>query len=219
MRKKSQKGSITVESSLIIPIVIFCIIAVLYFLILLYQQVYSLSVSDNAAERGAASWSNSRKDVETGRLGINDVGKDGLYWRLFDGKSSLKQDKILNYIGKPGQSTSLLNKRSILSNISQEGKINFSNYVIYKNISVSIIKNSKIPVSGVTGGFGIVNGYKTSSFSAQPINDPVELIRNLDFAADIEKELERKNPGLANLVQKTGEIITTIKDKIQEFLN
>ncbi len=219
MRNNSQKGSITVESSLIIPIVIFCIIAVLYFLILLYQQAYSLSVSDNAAERGAASWCNSMKDVETGRLDINDIGKDGLYWRLFDGKSSLKQSKVIYYIGMPEQSTSLLNKRSILSNTFQEGKINLSNYIIYKSIDVSINKNSKIPVSGVTGGFGIVNGYKTSSSSVQSINDPVELIRNLDFAADIEKELERKNPGFANLVQKAGNIITTIKDKINEFFN
>lgn len=219
MRKNSQKGSITVESSLIIPIVIFCILAVLYFLILLYQQAYSLSVSDNAAERGAAVWNNSHKDIDTGRLGINDIGKDGLYWRLFDGKSSLKQAKITNYIGKPGQSTSLLNKRSILSNTFQEGKINLSNYIIYKSINVSINKNNNIPVSGVTGGFGIINGYNTSSSSVQSINEPAELIRNLDFAADIENELERKHPGFANLVQKAGDIITTIKDKINEFFN
>ncbi|GAC41796.1 TadE family protein [Paenibacillus popilliae] len=79
---QKEDGSIIVEASLIFPVIFYCVLAILFFALLIYQTVLSSHAAALAAERAAACWDNSYKEAVTGAY---DKGQhDGIYWRLLD---------------------------------------------------------------------------------------------------------------------------------------
>lgn len=214
-----------VEASLIIPIVIFCILAVIYFTILLYQQAYVQSLANEAVERGAAYWSNAAGDIGTGRIVMDDLGRQGLYWRLFDSNKDGKIKTIQTYVssGRAGSyngrfgidSSSLL--KSADRNKNERVVVELADYIIYKKLTLTVRDTYKIPVGGFLKGFGLNDGFPIEAKSEAVINEPVEFIRNTDFLLGTEKELERKYPGLQNIMDKARDLLNGINGKITDF--
>ena len=208
----SKKGSITVEASIVTPIVILSIIAVILMGLILYQRAVLQSVSDKAVQTGATSWENLAADIATGKTTQNDLTDNGLYWRVFEEDSEGKIAKIKEY------TEALLIRKNILRPESSVTSINIKNYIVYKRLELTVENTYKMPGRAVMRLFGSDGKLRLKVTSFAVIDDPAELIRNTDFLLDIEKELENKYPGLKNLGDKTKGILGKMKDGMEKFM-
>ncbi|MDP4091753.1 MAG: pilus assembly protein [Bacillota bacterium] len=220
----NKNGSITVEASLVVPIVIFCIFAVMYFAILLYQQVHLQATADLTSEKGAESWYNSKINIETGKLDMKYLDNDGLYWQLLDLNKDKKLNKINNFVlaGK-NKGLGMLDMSSILvsrmENRNQRVNVVIKDFVIYKKLEVSIRDRYGIPAANILQVFGKGDSLNIPEASEYVISQPSEFIRNIDFVDDLGKEIGRKYPGIGSTFQKIADTIGNIKGKISEFFN
>lgn len=231
--KKSYKnsGSMTVEASLIVPLIILAIVAVLYICILLYQQAYLQAVANQVSERGAACWSNiSRMRINDGNFLIEsgelkssgDLLNPDLYWRI---TRSSEKDKIadlkkytLQKLRKNNILESEISKLSIEEIDSSRDKVDIwiKDYIVYKELNVVIKDSYKIPLGDTLKVFGINNRYDIQVHSKAIINDPLEFIRNTDFIADTLKEYEKTEKILERFKTNMNKIKENIKGFFEE---
>jgi hypothetical protein len=207
-----KKGSMTVEACIVVPIVILSITAVIYISLLLYQYVHIQSMTDTIAEQGALSWSNIKRDIETGKLEMSDINKSGLYWRLFDSDKEVRENRLLDYAEskKSGE-------MNILSGTGLKTAIKLNNHIIYKNIEITSEDAYRVPAGQAFRVFGFKEYFPVNAESRAAIRDPAEFIRDIDFVIDIEKELENRYPGLKDFADKAREIVKGIKTNIDYF--
>jgi len=205
-------GSITVEAAIVVPVVILSIAALIYIAILMYQQAYIQSLASRSAEMGAASWNNTLKDFETGKIDKENLDKAGLYWRMLDTGKQSKMSKVLDYINSKIED-------SIVYPGSRKVDVKLNDYIVYKKLIVTIECTCKIPFGEFLKLFGIKKDYTIRAQSEVAISDPAEFIRNTDFILDTGREIELKYPQIKNIGDKSREVIENVKEKIQEFIN
>ncbi len=170
-----QRGSFTVEASIIFPFIILCIVTLMYVGALLYQQVYLQALANKAVQRGAIIWDNPSKDMYIGRVTKQSLSEGGLYWRLLDSNKEKKIKKIEAYIDRQ------LNTFSILESSDYSVNVEAHDYVVYKKLKVSIANTYKIPVGQLLRMFGMSDLFTITVMSESVVNDSDELIRNSDF--------------------------------------
>ncbi|MDI3477149.1 MAG: hypothetical protein PWQ59_674 [Thermoanaerobacterium sp.] len=176
------KGSLSVEASLVFPIVIFVMIAVIYICLLLYQNVLLQVVVDKAVERAAANMNEMKivKSLDTGEIHSEDLKYLELYRRFFH---TVQEEVIKKYAQEE------LRKYNLLDTYSpEEIKVKEVNYIIYKKLTVEIRAKYKIPVDNIKKMLGIDEGYTVKIMSSSSDKDPAELIRNTDFIMDFINE-------------------------------
>ena len=107
-----EKGSITVEASIIIPLVILSISAALYIGMLLYQKALLQSAAEEAAGAGAAVWASGTAALESYRP---DRGSDGfrLYRRIYDSGREARLREIEEYAVSLASRNELIKSESI----------------------------------------------------------------------------------------------------------
>ncbi len=213
--RKSCKGSVTVEASIIFPVVFFCTMALIYMGILLYQHMVVQAAADSAVLMGAAAWDNPHKALETGSVSLKDLGSGGLYWRLVDFDKEKKQSKLAGFLLDKVDSTKKGNT-SILKGDAQV-VAGMEDYIAYKKLKVTITCSYGIPMGGLLKIFGFGNRYTVKAESTAVINEPVEFIRNTDYILDIEKELEQRVPALQKLGSKSRQVIQKIQETAIKF--
>lgn len=207
------RGSMTVEASIIVPLVILSIVALIYMGIVLYQQAQLRSAADMAAEAGAMVWSDAKADTGTGRVEMPDIGSGSLYWRLVDADREEKLKRITIY------AENALRKGRLLNAATTKVSADIKDYVVYKKLEVAVENTYELPLGSLLRLFGASGRFSIKVKSESVIDEPVELIRNVDFAIDLEKELEDRFPELKNLREKTRDTLTGVKGKINEFLD
>lgn len=215
-----QSGSVVVEASLVLPIIFFCIVALLYFALLLYQTAYLQSLADRAVEAGKRMWENAEKDLATGYVAKGDLNKEGLYWNLTDLKKDDKIDKLETYIEDKG-----LNEEegfNVLQGLEGGGKniveVRLTDYGIYKKLTVTVESYCRIPLGGMLKAFGINDFHKVEAEASSVLSDPPGLIRNIDFLFEVEGELEEKYPVLEERADQIRGTLGAVKEKIFEML-
>lgn len=208
----NQRGSIVVEASIVVPFIILSIISVIYIALLLFQHAYMQTLADSAAERGAVIWSNKSKDIIiAGKLGIDDLGREGLYWRLIDPDKQDKESKVTGYID------SKMGGYNLLHGIDKKVTVELKDYIVYKKLVVRTESTYRLPLGNLLHMFGFEQYYKVSGESEAIIDDPTEFVRNVDFVLDTERELESRYAGIRDMGEKMRGIIDSIKDKIYKF--
>lgn len=208
---KRNKGSMTVEASLIFPVIFLAIIALIYITVFLYEQAYVKSIADRAVERGAAIWKNPESDMYIGLVELNDFKENDPYWRIYDTNKATKEAKIESYIENSLKNYSIFLMRDKKGNmdknqITVEAKA--KNYIVYKKLTVTVKKKFKLPIGNALSAFGIDNIVEISAKSEALINEPAEFIRSTDLAMDIGKRIDNA----------TGNHIKNIKDKLASFM-
>ena len=219
MRRGSnhEKGSMVVEASFIMPIVIVCIFVLIYMGLLLYQKAYIQAIADKTSERGAVLWNNAAKNMEIGAVKKNNLDKSGLYRDLgfLDSNKNIKLESIKKFAEQRLGRFNILGKTG--SNDINIVKVELKDYFLYKKIVVTIRETYKIPIGSLLKIFGGGDRYTIEVKSEAIIDQPAELIRNSDFLIDIERELENENPGLKYLGEKSRGMVDGIKEKINSF--
>lgn len=219
-------GSMTVEASLIFPMIILVIVVVIYICILLYQYAYLQTVANHVAERGASCWDNISKmeidcdnyRLKTGELKYSEeLLKADLYW-------SNKAEKIKNLkmytihkLRKRNILRSEISKLNIdeVTNTKDKVDIWIKDYIVYKELNVIINDSYKIPLGDSLKIFGLDNKYNINVHSKAVINEPLEFIRNTDFIIDTLNEYEVTS----EIINKFKETMEKIKDNINNLFD
>ncbi len=206
---KNNKGSMTVEASLIFPVIFLIVVGLIYITVFLYEQAYVKSLADRASERGAAIWKNPESDMQIGMVKLEDFQENDPYWRLYDGNIAAKENSIEAYI------TNLLAEYSILKNKDSAGKVTgitvnaeVKNYIVYKKLTVNVIKSFDLPLGNALSIFGIERTVSISAKSEALIYEPAEFIRTTDFVIDMGERVD----------DATGNNFEKIRNKVLSFL-
>jgi len=208
--KTNNKGNITVEAAIIFPVIFFCIIAVMFAGIFLYQQVLLQSLANRAVERGAATWTNHHREISSGMVEIDKLVDEGLYWRIIDFDKDDKEKNLNKYI------EDRMNTYSILKGTHQIANIDLKNYIVYRKLFVTVQSRYKNPAASIMKMFGYDEYFTVSVTSQSIINDPVEFIRNTDFIMNLVEDLEEKNPTIAKVGNSMKEIMEKMKDSLSK---
>lgn len=170
-----EQGSATLEMAIIFPMVVFCLGAVLYLGLLLYQQVLIQSVADLAAARGALLWNESEEDFLTGRPKGGANTETRLYEGLWDESGQDKEENLKSMILEDVRRYSVL-KGNLLS-----ADVRLSGPPFYRKLSIRILLEYKLPLNlPVMDRF-----YYLTAQAERSLTEPVELIRNADLIGDI----------------------------------
>jgi hypothetical protein len=207
-----EKGSITVEASIIIPLVILSISAALYIGMLLYQKALLQSAAEEAAGAGAAVWASGTAALESYRP---DRGSDGfrLYRRIYDSGREARLREIEEY------AVSLASRNELIKSESITAEATVRDHVIYRKLEVSLCKYFSLPLGKFMRIFGGSDSVRITAKAAATVNEPAELIRNADFIIDIEKKLEGKFPGLKKAGEKIRETMNDMKERLERFVD
>lgn len=204
-------GSITVEASIIVPIVILSIAAAIYAGLLLYQRELVHTAASMASEAGAACWASGTAELVTGKPAREGSEEFRLYRRLYDSNKESRLEAIEQY------ALSLAARNELVKPVESSAEATVKDYAVYRRLEVSISKKYNLPVGKFLKLFGGSDSIVISVKSVSTINEPVELIRTTDFIVDFERKLEDKFPGMKKLGEKTRKAMNDIKDKIGEF--
>lgn len=208
-----KRGNITVEASIIVPVIIISISAVIYIGLLLYQRSLIQSAAAMAAEAGAGVWAGDHCEINTGKPNPDAFEKTDLYRRIFDSDKDEKIIYIENY------ARSLASRSELLSPVDTDVEVAVKDYVVSRRLEVKIVKHYRIPLGRFLRLVGGSDCLSISIKAISPIDEPVGLIRVTDFILDLEKSLEAKYPAIKNLGEKTRGTMTDIKSKLEEFLD
>lgn len=173
---KSSKGSLTVEASLIFPIVILAIAIVIFIAFLLYQYIYIDASLNLAAERGVALRQNINADISTGRVSSEAYLDKPLYYSPF---SVEKRSKIESY---------LLDKTNLFNMLTPSRSnidVASTNYILYQSLVIKMDENYRLPAGRIFELIGLNEGINRVTRAEVTVNEPEELIRNIDLIQQI----------------------------------
>jgi hypothetical protein len=184
---RSEKGSFTLEASVIFPMLLLSTIVLLFLGLIVYQQVFLQQKVQLLSERTAFAWGNSHADPTTGEY--NPFVHDGLYWRvksdrmfsLFRFGPSLPQATVILPFVQQAASVSLIDKKlAAASKLLPDriaGKMSYNNHIYSRRVEAQLQQPIRVPDR-------VVSFFHRESLSAAAtanVVDPVELIRLTDL--------------------------------------
>lgn len=212
-RALREDGTLMIEASLVLPIILYSTIAIVFFGMYMYLMVMTNHAAALASDRGAVVWDNSHKAPKTGQFPAFE--KDPLYWRLF-------QDKMLDRVFGGGfaggggytiqlpashASGSLPEKKMSLGAEflphSYFGEVSFGNAVIERTLTATVKQEAFGQSFERMTGFGI----KLEGTSVSAIVEPVEFIRTVELARYMTTKIQAMNH-LGASPKQAGQLVT-----------
>ncbi len=213
-KDKNEQGDVVVEATIILPIAILCVIFLLYTSIFICQK----ALLQSALETSVVYFKNtltdnyvSQNDVVTYTTGEDSVIAQGNsykaeqplnpYAKYFVGKKKLSQSEFEKYFYSIAKN--LLYKENL------KLKIDYSNYILFKEIQVSAEQILEFPIDFSI--IGISGDVDLSAAVRVAVVDHDELIRNTDYAIDV---LEDTKAGeiAGKFASKVGEVYNKMRD-------
>ncbi len=183
------------ELTIIFPLILFLLLAVIFFAKSIYHKMTLLEAVVYTAKESAATWSNSGKDLETGAISGNY--SDSLYWRIFDDhKGALLVQK------KVGKADSFANKSLLESQLGETeiGRIvtSYNRGLAQRSVSAKI--ESMILKATATA----------------EISEPAEFIRNYLLGKEYMQELlnHLNNLGQGEVPKVKGPLVASRKSNV-----
>jgi len=211
--QRGRRGSVTVEASIIVPIIILSVAAAIYTAMLLYQRALLQSAAEEAAEAGAMAWASGTFELESGKPMKNSFVDFALYRRLYDSEKEARLECIKDY------ALSAAARHELVRSVHSSAEAAVRDYVVYRELEVTVIKEYRLPLGRFLKVFCGSDKIQMKVKANAVIDEPVELIRTTDFIIDIEKKLENKYPELKELGEKTREALNEIKEKLDQFID
>ncbi|MGD9677844.1 MAG: TadE/TadG family type IV pilus assembly protein [Vulcanibacillus sp.] len=204
---RSDKGSFTIEASMVFPIVFLLVLSLVFVSIVIYEKASLYYIASCTAERATYNWNNSFKNLSTGEFALGEY-ESSLYWRLTDDRIfdsllnlsndfqpievTIKEDYGLGY-SLPGKKMMLL-ADNIPKNLS--GRIIYQNS-IQRGIIVELESSMKVPsfVTALIGQKIVERAYST-------VTEPVEFIRTIDFLMGYSYIVSENKEKVTNILKK-----------------
>lgn len=214
-RHKYDRGSYTIEISMIFTIIILTILTLLFTFLYMQQKAHLVSAASFAAQQGAEIWRDSRRSMENGELSVaktenpigfrilenlllsrktfegyleEEIGTDGeskLVLRMDTGDSLTGQK-----IALIGEALGRRIGNTVLKSEKTKVKLTYSNNGLRGRLSVEIIQDIKVPLGGIKKFFDGKDTLSLSGRSTASVIEPAEYIRNIDLAIELSRRLE-----------------------------
>lgn len=212
-KTKGEKGSITVEASIIVPLVILSIVAAIYLGLLLYQRALVQSAAEAAAEAGATAWSSGTCNVVSVKPDKESFEDFKLYRRLFDSDKESRLKNIEEY------ALNMAQRHELIQPVESIAEAVVKDYAVYRKLEVEICKSYTLPMGKLMRIFGGSDTIEIEVRATSTIDEPVELIRTTDFIIDIEKKLENQFPQIKDFGEKSRSAMNEIKGRLEQFMD
>lgn len=208
----NDRGSFTMESSIIFPLVFLIVFNLVFFGLTVYQKAALYATASISAERLSNIWDNSNKNITTGDYVV--PYQDGLYWRTFG-------DQILDILGlisdRPTITVDYGNKGSGLARSpglaakkllkiqdnplhNETGQGSYRHGLMERSITVHLSSPLHVPSFALQ----LPKQERASTEAKAIVVEPVEFIRNIDmlrvfvpaFKKDLTKEEMKESVNL-----------------------
>ena len=203
---KKQAGMVEVEATFIFPIMIVCVLLILYLSLILYQRANLQATLETAL----LYYKNTMTDTFVMRNEEIEYGmKEGAYLGY---ANSYSAEEALNpYRWVDGENKSAEGFDTYFTSVAQnmlfDDKISmsfdFTNYFLLKEIKVDVSQEITIPFSLKL--LGLDNTYMISTSARMVAVDHEDTIRNVDYVIDIVEDT------------KVGEFFADIGNKVAEW--
>jgi hypothetical protein len=214
---KNMKGSITIETVIVVPFLFLCVLFIIYISIRLYRIAAIQVIADLTVQRGSVVWNNVNKDINTGKP-MNTVSKFSknysndeiqssevpLYWRLFDNQKEIKKDRLKEWTLARLDNNSVLYNSERTENIESAEKtveIEIKDYIILKNLQIEISYSNYSPMKNTLNKTGIerYSFGKETITAKSAVFEPAEFIRNVDFFIEAGEKLQTYYPSFREI--------------------
>jgi hypothetical protein len=183
---KDDRGSFTIEASLLLPMVMCITMLLLFFCLYSYQKSMLLQVASGVSERAVYNWDNSHKEVS----GFYATGEyDSLYWRIGDdallsslfGGEAKYGGVTIELPGEVSEKSELpmlkLRRSSVMVPDNMPGNMNYAYSLTGRKVSTELNRLLNLPVLDE-----ILSDEAKPTVKAQStIAEPVEFIRTIDL--------------------------------------
>lgn len=223
---KEEKGSFTLEASVVLPILFAMVLAFLLLGMYLYQKVMVYYSVSTISERAAFSWDNSHRDARSGMLlePVYDdlyrrLGSDGALASLFGmtGDEDRRTVSLPDDLQESTDSESLdLSKRKLArsaawltsAGISYNGTVQYAGDGLSRYVQTGLYKPIRLlPFEG-----SWIRGEPDAEAKGY-IVDPVEFIRSVDLARYYSAKLKHHFMGKSTAESRAGNILTSYGSK------
>ena len=208
MKFSQERGAEIVEMTLIFPIIIVLIWTMIFFGLMMYEQVAVQSVLDDVISRAAANWATADEGIYSESASFSGFTVWDVYSRLIDTKDGKKKENI--------ESTALerLNKVVIITKKFSKADIHLesTNILVYKSLKLTVDREFPLPFAGFLRNLGIQTSLQYRRTGTAVIQDAPEFIRTIDMASDLLKRNSKIKNAFDNIQGKLGELTTWFKN-------
>lgn len=207
-----ETGMVIVEATIILPIAILSMILLLYLSLILFQKANLQA----GLETTLVYYKNSLRDTFVTQNDELEFDKSDSEEWIAAGNSYVAEEPLNPYRGIFGVSGSIEDEEDfrkyfdsvaggMLFDDDIQFEIDYSNYVVYKQIKVSAVQNIKLPINFSILGIG--DTFPITAAAKVNVVDHDGLIRDADYAIDLIEDT------------KIGEYARDFGSKIAELYN
>ena len=201
MRNKRERGSVTVEMTIVFPIVFLTIVGMIYMSIVKYQNIVTATAAMQTAARAAANWNTIGGNPDNGDAGWYTREYDGIkvliprpnysehdpYGSILDLRSANHEKNTADYMswimsGNP----EIFDDAEITGTPTAD-----KSGLLQKYITVSIKKTYINPLGNLLESVGIASGESRTITAKAPLNTPTEFIRNVSYIMELVRESKK----------------------------
>jgi hypothetical protein len=201
MRNKRERGSVTVEMTIVFPIVFLTIVGMIYMSIVKYQNIVTATAAMQTAARAAANWNTIGGNPDNGDAGWYTREYDGIkvliprpnysehdpYGSILDLRSANREKNTADYMswimsGNP----EIFDDAEITGTPTAD-----KSGLLQKYITVSIKKTYINPLGNLLESVGIASRESRTITAKAPLNTPTEFIRNVSYIMELVRESKK----------------------------
>lgn len=180
---RDNQGSFTIESTIVMPIVMLSIVMILMLCLYLYQSAMLVQASAITSERAAYSWNNRYKMPQTGSFNADQT--EELYWRLtedqlvaslFSGVGDGEASETIDVPGVVGESLGSIKMAKAAEPLpaGMDGTMTSKRGLLHPITTVLYTPLELAPIQRIAGDRMGGSQYST-------VVEPVEFIRNIEL--------------------------------------
>lgn len=189
----TKRGSLTVEATLVMPIILISIMLVFRMSVIHYQNIVVSAEAMRTASRAAMYWQDIGvnnpavfQNTESAKNWITDVNftEHDPYVTLFGGNKAKKEENAKNYAARmTGSTPNLLGKSTEIE--SEKTRAVWERGILQSYISVTVTRKNENPLGYLFDriGYHSPDKYEITAKGIQA--DFVDFIRNVSFISDI----------------------------------
>ena len=185
-RKWRNDGYLTIEMTIIFPVIFFSLLLILFMGIVLYQEVEQQSLAVQASERGAVVYSSRVSDMSTGVKNLEDFKIRDPYRNVpfMDGGGKQSYVSLVNaYVAEREGG------RDVLSGeLKNKSYTEIEDYLVAKRVKVTIDKSYHTPVDSIAAMFGHEGPFDVHTSAVSAVTDSPDFVRNVDIVGDIARQ-------------------------------
>ena len=201
MRNKRERGSVTVEMTIVFPIIFLTIVGMIYMSIVKYQNIVTATAAMQTAARAAANWNTIGGNPDNGDAGWYTREYDGIkvliprpnysehdpYGSILDLRSANREKNTADYMswimsGNP----EIFDDAEITGTPTAD-----KSGLLQKYITVSIKKTYINPLGNLLESVGIASRESRTITAKAPLNTPTEFIRNVSYIMELVRESKK----------------------------